>query len=226
MSLADYQSLVAALVRDDRGLLSAGDIDVAIGLAVTRYSTDRPRTVVEDVTAVAADSNQLDLPVGWEVDFSRLSDMEFPVGEWPVSRVEAHHYELYQAPGGLAVVLDFYPGAEQVRLSFSARHVLSAAADTIPDIHREAVSCWAAAFLCDQLASFYAGESDSTIAADHVQDGSQSRDFAFRAKTLRARYLSEIGVDEKRSAPAGAVVDMDLSDSRGRDRLTHPNRYR
>lgn len=226
MSLVDYEPLVKALVRDDRALLSPAEIDVAIDLAVKRYSSDRPRMLVEDVAATDPDSNSLDLPLAWESDFSQLAAMEFPIGEHPVSVVEANHYQLYQSPSGIEVLVDFFAVSDNVRLTFTTRHQLTVALDTIPVGQREAVSCWAAAFLCDQLSSFYAGESDSTISADQVSSSNQSRDFSFRAKTLRARYLSELGVDEKRSAPAGVVVDMDLKNSLGQNRLQHSNRFR
>lgn len=224
--LSDYQALVAALVRDDRSLLSSSDIDVAIGLALNRYSSDRPRSIVEDVVAVAVDSQFIDLPLAWEEEFSRLAGMEYPIGDSPPTEIDADRYQLYQSPTAVQILVDFVPGADPVRLSYTVSHTVSVDTDTIPLKYREAVACWGAAFLCDQLASFYAGESDSTIAADHVEDGSKSKQFAFQGKTLRARYLAEIGVNEKRAVPAGTVVDMDLTNSRGGDRLTHPNRYR
>ena len=44
MALVDYTSLVDALVRDDNDAITAPQRDDAVGLAVLRYSQDRPRT--------------------------------------------------------------------------------------------------------------------------------------------------------------------------------------
>jgi hypothetical protein len=98
--------------------------------------------------------------------------------------------------------------------------------DTIPANNREALTCWAAAYCLDQLAAFAAGVTESTIQAGQVQRGSQTRDYAARANALRTRYILELGIDEKRSVAAGVVVNLDLKNSRGQDRFTHPNRFR
>ena len=221
--LADFQLLVEKAVRDDSGLITPDDIDVAIGLALSRYASDRPRYVVEDLAANGTDA--LDLPEAWDTEVSSISQLEYPIGSFPPAIAETDAYGLYQAPTGFMVRLAFTPTAP-VRITYSVGHSLTDTVDTVPVGHREAVSCWAAAHCCDQLARFYAGAGDSTIQADRVERGSQSRDFAREAKTLRARYLSELGLEEKKFVAAGTVVDLDLTSSLGQDRFTHPRRLR
>ena len=99
-------------------------------------------------------------------------------------------------------------------------------ADTIPIEDREPVACWAAAVLCDQLAALYSGNTDSTIQADSVQQTSKAQEYAARAKALRKRYMDELGIEDKRSEPAGVVVNLDFPDSQGQDRLTHRSAFR
>ena len=113
---------------------------------------------------------------------------------------------------------------QKVRASFTIAHVLSSASDTIPAADREPVGCWAAAILCDQLAAFYSGGTDSTIQADSVRQQSKAQEYAGRAKALRKRYTDELGVDEKRNVAAGAVVKLRDESSAGQTRLTHPMR--
>ncbi|MEW8660777.1 MAG: hypothetical protein AB2603_20895, partial [Candidatus Thiodiazotropha endolucinida] len=91
---------------------------------------------------------------------------------------------------------------------------------------REAVASYAAALCCEQLVSEYSGDSDSTIQADSVDHGDKARKFGRRADKLRKRYYNELGIEPKRNQAAGVVVDLDGRDSRGRDRLTHPGRFR
>jgi hypothetical protein len=115
---------------------------------------------------------------------------------------------------------------EMVRATYTIAHVLDAAEDTVPVGDQEPVASYAAAMLLDMLASLYSGDSDSTIQADSVNHQSKAGEFAARARTLRKRYFDDLGIDQKRNQAAGVVVNLDMASSLGRDRLTHPRRYR
>lgn len=226
MSLADYQTLAVAMTRDDAGKLSTTDRDTAIARAVARYGEDRPRTRVEDVTAAA--TNLIALPSGWQAGFSALQSVETPVGEVPPVYVAQDRMSLYTDATQVTKVmlLDAVAIGATLRYTFTVRHQVDGSTDTIPDEHREAVCAWAAALLCDQLAALYSNTGDSTIQADAVDHGSRPREFANRAKQLRQRYHDALGVDPKRNTAAGVVVDMDMTDSQGYDRLYHGRRRR
>lgn len=223
--LADYTTLVTAAVRDDASKLSAGDVSAAIAQAVARYSKDRPRRKVEDIAAPGG--NLLPLPAAWEADFSQLNSLEYPIGNVPPDIIRAGGWGMYTTPTALKIqVMDAISAAAAVRATYTIAHVLSTIADTIPVADRESVSSYAAAILLDQLASLYSNDQDSTINADSVKHGSKAGEFSRRAKVLRQRYFDDLGIDTKRNVAAGAVVNLDLASSVGRDRLTHPRRYR
>ncbi len=223
--LSNYQTLVDSLTRDDANAITTGERDIAITLAVSRYSKDRPQTKVEDLTAPGGQT--LDLPAAWESGFSGLQSLEYPVGNVPPSMIDTGAWGIYNAPGTRQIMVQAsLPANETVRASFTIQHVLDDVTDTIDIVDREPVASYAAAVLCDQLASLYSGDSDSTIQADSVDHQSKAREFAFRAKTLRKRYYDELGIDPKRNVAAGAVVDLDLANSLGNDRLLHPGRRR
>lgn len=224
--LSDYQSLVTELVRDDAAKIAAAEKDRAIDLAVKRYSKDRPQLKVEDLTPESA--NLLPLPASWETDFSELRSLEYPIGDVPPTLLEPGRYDFYRSPTALKIqVLDAVAvAAANVRASYTIKHVVSAVSDTIPIQDREPVACWAAAILCDELAAFYSGGTDSSIQADSVESRSKAEEYAARARGLRKRYHDELGIEEKKAAAAGLVVNLDLPDSRGEDRLTHLRRYR
>lgn len=223
--LADYEQLVAAAVRDDASKLTINEIGSAIVQAVTRYSKDRPREKVEDV--IATGGNLLPLPMAWQADFSQLNSLEYPVGNVPPDIIRAGGWGMYATPTGLKVqVMDAIQAAKSVRATFTIAHVLSDTVDTIPTGDREPVASYAAAILLDQLASLYSNDQDSTIKADSVQHTSKAGEFAKRAKVLRQRYFDDLGIDTKRNVAAGTVVNLDGASSIGRDRLTHPRRYR
>ena len=224
--LSDYETLVTAAVRDDAAKLTTDEIDSAIAQALVRYSKDRPRDKAEDV--VSPGGNLLPLPAAWEVDFSQLNSLEYPIGTVPPQIIQAGGWGMYLSPSGWQIqVMAAIQAAASVRATYTISHVLSGVADTIPVGDRESVSSYAAAMLCDQLASLYSNDQDTTIKADSVQHVvSKAGEFAKRAIVLRKRYFDDLGIDPKRNVAAGAVVNLDLASSIGRDRLTHPRRYR
>lgn len=223
--LIDYQTLVDKLVRDDAGKLTPTDRDQAIGVAVARYGKDRPRVKVDDVAA--AGGNTLPLPASWEAGFSTLASLEYPLGEVPPAYLETGCWGMYNAPAGPQVMVrDSIAAGVLVRATYTIAHVVTTVVDTIPATDREPVASYAAAVLLDQLASLYSGDSDSTIQADSVNHQSKAGEFASRARTLRKRYYDDLGIDTKRNGAVGVVVNLDLANSLGRDRLTHPRRFR
>lgn len=218
--LTDFQELVDDLVRDGAGDIATADRDEAIARAVIRYSTDRPKLKVEDVAA--AGGHYLDLPGAFDGDFSQLREVETPPDEVPPAVLESSAWSIYSTPAGTKILFEssLAAGAD-VRLRYTIPHTLDATTDTIPDKDREAVCAWAAALLLTQLAAKYSGDSQPTISADSVDHQDKGRDYAARAKELRQRYLDHLGIDPKRTVPAGAVVDLDQDNSLGGDRLTH-----
>jgi len=220
--LTDYQTLVMNLARDDGGKVSNLQRDEAIDLAVKRYSQDRPREKVEDITPATA--NLLPLPDAWEADFSALVALEHPIGDHPPSWIPAEKTEFYRSPSALQirVIIGVTVGADSVRATYTIKHTVTALEDTIPVHHREPVACWAAAMLCDQLATFYSAGTDSSIQADSVEQRSKAQEYSSRAKTLRKRYLDELGIEDKRGQPAGAIAELRRPDSWGGERLLHP----
>lgn len=221
--LADYESLVTDLIRDDAARIATSEKDRAIQLAVQRYSKDRERIKVEDVATTAA--NTLPLPPAWETDFSELRSLEYPVGNVPPDVLANDRYGFYRTTSALVVqLLDALNIGSVVRVTYTIAHVVSDVLDTIPVGDREPVACWAAAGLCDELAAFYSGGTDSTIQADSAPGQTKAQEYSRRATALRKRYFNELGLEDKRSAPAGVVVQLRSTDSRGQERLTHPLR--
>ena len=227
--LNDYTSRINSMFQLDADLVSADELADAINLAVEQYSTDRPREVVEDVIAEWTD--ELPLPVRWAAMFSRLQAVEYPVGDKPPTLLDLEYLYEYRSPTGESInhVSDVFAIGGAVRLTYTAKHQLTDTVDSIPVEHREAVSNLAAALLCDGLAVRFSTDTDSTISADSVNHESKSRNFAARAKALRARYVELLAgqaAAEGRVKPASAIVDLDMATQRGHDRFYHPGRWR
>lgn len=216
--LSDFQELVDDLVRDAAQWVTPVQRARAIGLALARYSADRPREVVEDV--IAADPGALPLPAEWVAGESALRAIETPVG---AGALPAEAWGVYRAPLGeqIRVAVPLAAG-QAARLTYSAPHRLTDSASTIPPAHCEAVACYAASLLAEQIATVHAGTSDSTIAADRVDHAHPAREWAKRARDYRNRYFATLGIEisaQGVEAPnieaAGVVVDLDLPMSHG-----------
>lgn len=186
--LNDVKLMVNGLVRDESTRLTEDEKLAAISVALRRYGRDRPRRKVVDVTSAGGDS--LPLPAGWESE-SELLFAEYPIGNVPPDALSC---SIYTTPAGDLLRLGGYlsPG-EVVRLSFSVAHVLSDSQDTIPSGHHEALACYAAAWLLEQLAAAAINDGESTIGADTTDRRTKAQEYASRAKTLRARYTETMG---------------------------------
>lgn len=225
MSLADFQQLTNDLVRDKDGVIVNATRDSTIATAVLRYSDDRPRPVVVDL--VSTGGMQLALPAGWQVDYSALLAVEYPIDRDPRAMLDMGAVSLYQSPTVVKIQLPISLGAGDIaRVTYTQRHVVDVATDSVPIADRHAVCCWAASILCGQLANWYATEGEPTIQADSVDHRRKSDVFRSRERELAQRYLKDLGLDEKRSGAAGVVVNLQGANSRGGDRLFHQRRYR
>ena len=216
--LSDYQTDVTDLVRDDNSEISSTQLDDAIGDAVIKYSNDKPRTLVEDV--VSDGTVYLDLPASWEQEFSEVLKLEYPIGSSPLTYID--EFEIYQSPSEFKILLpNTITASASVRVSFTAKHSVTAVLDTVPTKHREPVACYAAALLLMQLASVYSGDEDSTIAADNVDHGDKAGRFSSRAKDLKKQYHDLLGIDKKRTQAASATANWNRNNSTGKPRLFH-----
>jgi len=225
VALSDIQPLVDGFVRDASATIDSIARDDAIGFAVQRLSEDRPRPAVEDVTADG--TNLLPLPAAWETDFSSINHIEYPIGFTPPTLIDQSEWAFYLTPSGLKIqTLNAIGSGESVRLNFTIAHVLDGMADTVLRSQNEAVAAYAASLCLYQLAGKYNNDSDATIAADSVDHRNKGKDYMAAAARLRTLYFQRLGIREEKTGPAGTVVDLDLRDSRGRDRITHPRRFR
>lgn len=132
MSLSAIQSLIDDLVPDTAGRLKAGALDRAVEAARVHYSADRPRRSVVDIE-VPDGGNAVPLPAGWEPDFSKLQDVEYPVGCVPPSLLRPAAYAVVQSPTGEVIyVLEALPAGATLRVTYSAPHVLTPLECSIP----------------------------------------------------------------------------------------------
>jgi hypothetical protein len=211
----------ADLVRDDAAKLALAEKDRAIAAAVYRYSEDKPQDKVQDVTPASA--NLLPLPAAWEDGFSTLRSLEYPIGNVPPTLPRPGRYRFYRRRHGeedpdLDAVQ--VAAANTVRITFTIKHVSRGRRHHTGAAPR-AGGVLGGAICCDQLAAFY-----SAAGLDHPGGqraaAVEGAEYSKRAKELRKRYLDELGIEDKRSAPAGTIVEAKQTDSWGGARINHP----
>lgn len=227
MSLTDHQAIVDRKTRAPDDVVTPADRDAAIQAAVLRYSQDRPLRRVVDVSLVGGEQ-EIALPATWSPGESALLSVEAPAGAIPPSLLDASDYGIVARPNGDALlVLEAFPASTLCRLTFTGPHVVTAATDTVPARDREALGYWAAAILCDQVAAHHAENREPTIQADRVDYISPAKEWARRADACRKLYFQLMGIDTGPGGasalppkPAGAVVNIDVPDSRFKARLS------
>jgi hypothetical protein len=202
MAWADYQQLLADMVTDTSGTVSADMRDRAIAQAGMQYSKDVGREVVNDITWPTA-GVFAPAPADWD-ERAWVRSAEYPVGQTPVSKL---FVQAYRSPTGwMLESADALSAGAVVRLTYSTVHLLDAVTDTIPAHHRHAVAAWAASVLCVQLATFWSGQREPMLGADVSQTETRAREFAARAKEYRSAYY--VGIERpdpyKSSATGGA----------------------
>jgi len=207
-------------------LAATGARETAIANAVSRYCVDAPRAVVEDVTSDG--TQRLDTPTEWVPGTSVLRAIEYPIGNIPTTELDPAAVSLYTKPDGTQQFTLLITPLEddELRLTYTALHLVDDTHDTIPARHKRAVACLAAADLCGQLASYYATDSAPTIGAD-VAAGNQSKSDRFRKRQsdLLAEYSKVVGTaPAERLKPASADANPERTDAMGRQRLFHPTR--
>ena len=211
----DLLTLIRAFAVDEAGRLEETSYDLAVGLALARYSTDRPYVASGEV-CVQEDGLTLPLPDDWVWEFSRVLAVEFASGQaLPQDAWKQRQY--LNAPAGqgkwgcwLELTEKQAPASKMV-IIYRAYHT----PETLPMADLEAVAHYGAAILLDQLAVIYSADKQSTIQSDSVEHQAKGGSYAARANEQRSLYLDHMGIDPKRTVAAGALVSI------GQNRLLH-----
>lgn len=228
---ATLSSRALRLVDDPADFLTDDAKNDAFREALTTYSIDRPRTVVEDLSG---DGSTYDFTLGANYldGFSQIHRVEYPAGERPAQYLEPDDYGIYRTSSTAKLRLhDYTPGAtETVRVTYTARHTLngldSAVSTTIETAHLEAIVRLAAANLLDRLAAHFLNDRNSSLNAD-IATRADKADVARRlARQFEADYRNAVGLN-RGVQPGGVVIDWDRSFAgTGLDFLTHRKQHR
>lgn len=226
----------------------ATTLDAAIAAAVSRYSTDRPREVVEDEVGTGSPYFVLvgtgAVLASWLDGVSSIKRIEYPAAaigasyrptyldrqdDWTETYRDGSKTYLYLR-GAVPSV------AETVRITYTAPHTHTSVTDTVPAGDREALYDLAAYYACIALGTKAAGSSDSTISADSVNYRDSQLRYKQQAELWLGSYNDRMGISDGSGAGgksggsgvagASATGDWDRRDSGNRPFLTHGGRWR
>lgn len=208
----------------DSQLLTATEIGTFVDQATKEYSSRRPRTVVEDLTADGTHTTAL--PAGWLDEVSRVVAIEYPVGSNPPDIVDERLYRLYQSPDGWEIRwLGSYPGSgADVRLTYTALRSFAvlAAETTVLDVDFEIVAALAAAVSAEAIAAKYAQQGEPVLNADFGAGGrggmTKVEEWTRLASRWRGTFTAAM---DRRRPPATGRVNWDSRLSSGDGYLTH-----
>lgn len=172
-------------------LLTDTEYEAFLTEAAARYSGERPRTLVEDVTADG--TVDLALPAGFVEGFSRLVRIETPAG----TPIEYGRAWTERGPSGMAIRwADRYQPAsgDVVRLAYTSPRTWEATpgATTIPDADFYAVVALGASIAAEAIAAKYSATSEPIINSDVTNYRTKAQEWHAVARKLRERYADHL----------------------------------
>lgn len=218
MTIEDLINRAITKVKSAGEDLTPEDYESGVVAALRTYSRHRPYSTVEDVAGTG--SADIPAPARWEVGFSGLVSIEYPVGNIPESMIDRRDYKLALTPSGLQIrLLVARPTADEIlRIIYTKGHT----PDTVPVGDTEAVADYAAAVCLMQLAARYGQTSDPLISADVVNYRSKVDEFRRLAQAYTAAADAHLGIGA--AADTGAAIATAAAPDNPRTRLTHGRR--
>lgn len=221
-TIPEIQQRVAGHIQDAAGKLSSDELKAAIEEALGgRYSKDRPRRLVVDLTSNGTQYEwALSAVSGWQDGFSQVVQIEYPQGERTPIFLETDDWTIYESPTGRFLRFRFaLTSGKKARVQFTAPHAVDAS--SLPDADFYAIGALAASLAAQRLSALYAQIGDSSIGADTVNYRTKSQEYAALARRLEKDYANLLGTDPERTAPAASRTAAWKGDTAGGDRLTH-----
>ncbi len=228
MSLAYLQALLPRLVREQVRNVTPADIDRVIQSAVSQYSADKPRRLVDDFTWGANGHYSASMPPEAS-SYTVVLQAEWPIGQQPLQSVGV---TLYLTETELKLVCEqALQAASVVRVTYTAEHVVAGGLTprcTVPQRDLDHVGHYAAHLLCRELAAQYSADRESSIAADGSNTESRARNYAARSREYRAAYFAGIGAVDplqaaERAGPGAAGVTAGAGTSVSLGRRARPS---
>ncbi len=231
-TFSDVRLIMSGLIQDAAGKLSVTTRNQAINSALGLHAQNIPAIKYQQVTGTTNDT--VKTPTGWSDEVSQIIKLEYPINERPPVFLEEEDFQVIQTPTASTAYRILFINAvpsstARVGVRFTAPHFLgiTAAQNTIPDAHIDAVANLAAHVACTQLSAFYSQQGDNLISADSVNNQSKNPNYLQLAKVFMNYYTKFFKIDEQGFAKAASIiVDVDRKFQWGADFFYHSKRWR
>jgi hypothetical protein len=226
-SLGDALTVVKSILRDttalaDARLLSDDEIVNCIHRAENRYSEDKPREKVYDITGDA--TAWASLPEDYIPEFSAIIRMESPIDNTPPSWVDSRDYILTTHGANSTPKIRWtrvYPAVgEIVRLYYYTDRFYGAAANgtTILDKDHFALCDLAVSYCAADIGNKYARAHEPILGADTVDYGARGQNWVSISEHYLKRYEDAVGDGVKYGS---SFLNWDVQPFPTRDYLFH-----
>ena len=210
--IADFYT-IASIDTDDLKILIATDLTAYNNGAIIRFTQaselllnalsmysnikrySRVHTITGDGESVFT------LPTDWEVSFSTINQIEYPVGSFPKELLSQGSYDIWNVAGIMKLKLDFVLAiGDEAIMDYDTVHSFGNTTPyrvTAPNSHYYAI-CWlCAAQYCLSLATAYIQSVENSIDADSTNHISKIDECRRLAKSYLGWAAGALGVDVK-----------------------------
>lgn len=202
----------------------------ALQQAVIKFSSDRPREVIEEFNGTGTFDYELADMEAWLEGFSSIKKVEYPVDDTvqEESILQDDAWKIIKTSSGsyLRFLEDEPTASEEIRITYTGLHVCTNALCTIPKSDEIAVQTLAASKFCSMIAAYYAQSQDSTIGADSVDHKSKAQEYSARARAYKQEYYEHMNIKDGAVSAASITRDQDTKPSWRTDGLTHQRKFR
>ena len=231
-TFSDVRAIMSGLIQDSAGKLSVTTRNQAIRQALGLHAQNVPANKFQYVTGTTNDT--VKTPTGWADEVSQISVLEYPINQRPPVFLEEEDFQVIQTPTASTayriLFINSVPSSTAlVGVRFSAPHYLgvTAAQNTIPDSHIDAVANLAAHIACTQLSAFYSQQGDNLISADSVNNQQKTPNYLQLSKVFMNYYTKFFKIDEAGFTRAASInIDIDRKFQWGSDFFYHNKRWR
>lgn len=219
----DFKTYMDSYIREEEKL-SESDREDFITEAVEEFSRFTPDIDVADLTGDGS-AVEFDLPSGFDVNFSTIISIEFPVGEQDPVYLKPSEYMVYRTLTENQIRLKEITlgSAETARMTFTRVHVVDEDSSTISDSSWKAVATLATSKAARALATQYANSRDS-IRNNLVNNERRADSYSALADKLEKSYYRALGIDPDSLPPAYSTFDIDPEMQFGAGPITHSRR--
>lgn len=210
------------LLQDDSGILTTTERQQAIQHALQRYSKDRPREVVDEVSGDGGFDYALPTATstrgGWIEGFSQFVTIEPARDDNAQNRSilqeDEYEYELIRKTTGqqLRFLRTAPSSGDTIRRVYTTLHSLTSSGTTIYEADFYAFVNLGASYAARMIAARFQNTTDAQLTADVVNYGSRADQYRTLARDLAARYWTHMGIDpdEERPRPSTWSRDWDV----------------